>query len=120
MTPDTCRILMDIRMTPGLTSQMVVGQAEAFAAARSVTSEEKFRVSCRIVNDRRAIEIGESHPLVKQLSKGLEKKGFRWRRLGLISLQMLRSWWNTSWMQPFSYLVRARQAWRISQMSGSR
>ena len=75
MTPDTCRILMDIRMTPGLTSQMVVGQAEAFAAARSVTSEEKFRVSCRIVNDRRAIEIGESHPLVKQLSKGLEKKG---------------------------------------------
>ena len=26
----------------------------------------------------------------------------------------------TSWMQPFSYLVRARQAWRISQMSGSR
>lgn len=74
MTPDTCRILMDIRMTPGLTSQMVVGQAEAFAAARSVTSEEKFRVSCRIVNDRRAIEIGESHPLVKQLSKGLEKK----------------------------------------------
>lgn len=75
MTPDTCRILMDIRMTPELTSQMVVGQAEAFAAARSVTSEEKFRVSCRIVNDRRAIEIGESHPLVKQLSKGLEKKG---------------------------------------------
>lgn len=75
MTPDTCRILMDIRMTPGLTSQMVVGQAEAFAAARSVTSEEKFRVSCRIVNDRRAIEIGESHPLVKQLSKELEKKG---------------------------------------------
>lgn len=75
MTPDTCRILMDIRMTPGLTSQMVVGQAEAFAAARSVTSEEKFRVSCRIVNNRRAIEIGESHPLVKQLSKGLEKKG---------------------------------------------
>lgn len=75
MTPDNCRILMDIRMTPGLTSQMVVGQAEAFAAARSVTSEEKFRVSCRIVNDRRAIEIGESHPLVKQLSKGLEKKG---------------------------------------------
>lgn len=75
MTPDTCRILMDIRMTPGLTSQMVVGQAEAFAAARSVTSEEKFRISCRIVNDRRAIEIGESHPLVKQLSKGLEKKG---------------------------------------------
>ena len=65
---------MDIRMTPGLTSQMVVGQAEAFAAARSVTSEEKFRVSCRIVNDRRAIEIGESHPLVKQLSKELEKK----------------------------------------------
>lgn len=54
---------------------MVVGQAEAFAAARSVTSEEKFRVSCRIVNDRRAIEIGESHPLVKQLSKELEKKG---------------------------------------------
>lgn len=75
MTPDTCRILMDIRMTPGLTSQMVVGQAEAFAAARSVTSEEKFRVSCQIVNNRRAIEIGESHPLVKQLSKGLEKKG---------------------------------------------
>ncbi len=66
---------MDIRTTPGLTSQMVVGQAEAFAAARSVTSEEKFRISCRIVNDRRAIEIGESHPLVKQLSKGLEKKG---------------------------------------------
>ena len=82
---------------------MVVGRGRRLVAARSVTSEEeKFRVSCRIVNDRRAIEIGESHPLVKQLSKGLEKKGFRWRRLGLISLQMLRSWWNTSWMQPFS------------------
>ena len=75
MTPDACRILMDIRMTPGLTSQMVAGQAEAFAAARSVASEEKFRVSCRIANDRRAIEIGESHPLVKQLSKGLVKEG---------------------------------------------
>ena len=83
MTPDTCRILMDIRMTPGLTSQMVVGQAEAFAAARSVTSEEKFRVSCRIVNDRRAIEIGESHPLVKQLSKGLEKKGLPVETIGI-------------------------------------
>lgn len=75
MTPDACRILMDIRMTPGLTSQMVVGQAEAFAAARSVSTEEKFRVKCRVVNDRRAIEIGETHPLVKQLSKGLEKEG---------------------------------------------
>ncbi len=83
MTPDNCRILMDIRMTPGLTSQMVVSQAEAFAAARSVRTEGKFHVNCNIVNNRRAIEIEESHPLVKNVKTCLEKEGIPAEKTGI-------------------------------------
>lgn len=83
MTPDICRILMDIRMTPGLTSQMVVGQAKAFAAARTVASEETFHAVCRIRNNRRAIEILDTHPLVKQLAESLQKEKLPARKTGI-------------------------------------
>lgn len=83
MTPDSCRILMDIRMTPGLTSQMIISQAEAFAAACSVKTRSQFHIKCHAVNSRRAIEIEETHPLVKKLSFCLEKEGIPVKKTGI-------------------------------------
>lgn len=82
MTADTCRICMDIRMVPGLTTQMVLQQAELLLLEEQKTApglEADFRVQ----NDRRAIEIEKDHPMPSALRKIIRAHGYDGDEVGI-------------------------------------
>lgn len=82
MTPDECRILMDIRMVPGLTKQMVLGKAEEIAR-----TEEKYGSALKyrfeVKNDRRAIEISSHHEITKKLAHAIRKQNLPEEYIGI-------------------------------------
>lgn len=82
MTPDVCRIVMDIRMTPGLTAKMVFGAAEA-ALKNAQTADPRVSASFKALNDRRAIEISGTHPMSAGLGAILREAGYDGGELGI-------------------------------------
>ena len=74
MTPDRCRIVMDIRMVPPLKTQDVLERAnEILQKEQACTPGLDIRFTC--LNDRRAIEIDPTHPFVTALQEELSSLG---------------------------------------------
>lgn len=71
MTPDHCILLMDIRMTPGLTGEMILAEAERLARTTDAYPQVEFQIK----NHRRAIEIAFDHPMTKRLEQSIKKHG---------------------------------------------
>ena len=82
MTPDRCRAVMDIRMVPGMTREMVLGKARE-ALEKLKEKDSRFEADFTVLNDRRAIEISSSHPMVKLLGKELREAGYEEADLGI-------------------------------------
>ena len=74
MTPDRCRVVMDIRMVPGMTSEMVLDKAKK-ALLEIQNRDSRFDGDFKVLNDRRAIEISRDHLMVKALGKKLQESG---------------------------------------------
>ena len=56
MIPETCRLLMDIRVVPGLTDDMVLTQALQYFEEEQKRTGEMLQGNVQIINNRRAIE----------------------------------------------------------------
>ena len=82
MTPDQCRVVMDIRMVPGLTSEQVVAKAKE-TLAQLQKEDPRFDASFRALNDRRAIEIDAGHPMTEGLGRQIKEAGYEGALLGL-------------------------------------
>ncbi|MDD2958457.1 MAG: M20 family metallopeptidase [Lachnospiraceae bacterium] len=82
MTADECVIRMDIRMVPGLTTEMVLQ-----TAAQVLKEEQKTRDGLdgefTVLNDRRAIEISKEHPMTAELRSLLKKHGYAGNYTGI-------------------------------------
>ena len=83
MLPETCRILMDIRMVPGLTDQMVKEAAQRYSEEAQKDSGGILETHIQILNNRRAIEIGESAPLVRCMKRCMINEGVEPERTGI-------------------------------------
>ena len=82
MTPDQCRVVMDIRMVPGLTSEQVVAKAKE-TLAQLQKEDPRFDASFCALNDRRAIEIDAGHPMTEGLGRQIKEAGYEGALLGL-------------------------------------
>ena len=82
MTADECEIVMDIRMVPGLTAHMVMGQGEKLLREYSRSNIE-LKAEFEILNDRRAIEISDEHPMVSSMRKLLIERGYEGSDVGI-------------------------------------
>lgn len=82
MTPDSCRVVMDIRMTPGLTAPMVIRYAEELMKEEQ-NVDSRLSGKFTALNDRRAIEIGSCHPMTAKIRKLLKAHGYEGADLGL-------------------------------------
>lgn len=82
MTPDQCRIVMDIRMVPGLTTEKVIRRAEE-ALSCEKSADPRFSGVFTPLNNRRAIEIADTHPMTSGLRKILQEQGYGGEKLGI-------------------------------------
>lgn len=76
MTPDACRLLMDIRMVPPMTVEMVLEWVQEAASSQEKISNEKFEYFVKICNNRDAIEISEDHPLAEGFRREIRNSGY--------------------------------------------
>lgn len=82
MTADSCEAVMDIRMVPGLDTDMVLKRAEE-AADRLKKENRMFDCVFKAENNRRAIEIEEDHEKVCQLKEILGRKELNEESIGI-------------------------------------
>ncbi len=85
LTPDACTILMDIRMVPGLTADMVLLKARELleeqnrqreqAAGGEACPAAEFRADFSVLNSRRAVEIAPDHGMAACLRESLAARG---------------------------------------------
>ena len=85
MTPDACTILMDIRMVPGLTADMVLLKARELleeqnrqreqAAGGEACPAAEFKADFSVLNSRRAVEIAPDHGMAACLRESLAARG---------------------------------------------
>ena len=72
MTPDRCKIIMDIRMVPPLRAEDVLRAAET-ALEQQKAHKPDLEAGFVCLNNRRAIEIDETHPFVKNLQQEIRR-----------------------------------------------
>ena len=82
MTPDQCRIVMDIRMVPGLTADMVFACAEE-AMKHEKECDPRFEGRFTALNNRRAIEIPDTHPMTSGLREMIREHGYSGDNIGI-------------------------------------
>lgn len=82
MTADLCEAVMDIRMVPGLTTEMILAHGKAVLSA---LQQEAPQLSAEFTaqNDRRAFEISDEEPEVKTLRALLKAHGFSGENIGI-------------------------------------
>lgn len=83
MIPETCRLLMDIRVVPGLTDEMVLTQALQYFEEEQKRTGEMLQGNVQIINNRRAIETGETSPLVCSMKQSIQAEGLKTECIGI-------------------------------------
>lgn len=83
MIPERCEILMDIRITPGVSVEKVMRKAEELIAEEERKTEGLLQVEYELKNNRRAIEVGEDAPIVRRLKRCMEKEGIPPKATGI-------------------------------------
>lgn len=83
MTPDEGKMMLDIRLLPGMTSLDVFVWVQEIIERCQIQSGGKLRVDIQVKNDRRAIEIPEDHPWVKKLEWEIECEGIKAKKTGI-------------------------------------
>ena len=74
MTADSCEAVLDIRMTPGLTTEMILEKAREILEELRKEAPE-LSAEFEKLNDRRAFSIPETEPHVRRLRELLQEAG---------------------------------------------
>lgn len=75
MTPDRCRVLMDIRLVPGQNKEMVLEKSEKIAGEFAKESDGQIRVESHVQNDRPAVSTDAEDVFTRELRKSIERNG---------------------------------------------
>lgn len=82
MTADSCCIVMDIRMVPGLTAAMVIAHGE-YLVRKEREIDNAIFASFEVMNGRRAIEIEKGHEMVEGIRGLLKGMGYEGADTGI-------------------------------------
>lgn len=82
MTADLCEAVMDIRMVPGLTTEMIIARGTEMVKALKKEAPE-LSAEFHMVNNRRAFEIDGEEAHVKKLRDLLVKYGYAGEEIGI-------------------------------------
>lgn len=82
MTADNCELVMDIRMVPGLSTEMIIAHAENEVTTLRKDAPE-LCVEFDTLNNRRAFDIKEGEPHLLGLKKILRAKGYEGDDIGI-------------------------------------
>ncbi len=83
MTPDSAKIMLDIRTVPGLEVKMVLKQMETICEKLYVESGRRSGFEVDIINERRAIEISSENYWVKHFSHCMEAENKPAEEIGI-------------------------------------
>lgn len=72
MTPDEAEMTLDIRVVPGITTQMLNEWVNEIISMKKEETKGQLQVDIIIRNDRMAIEIAKEHPWVRTLDWKIE------------------------------------------------
>ena len=83
MTPDRCRILMDIRMTPELSAEAVTAEAEELIREKTAETGGRFTAALSVKNHRLAVETASEDPFAEQVRSSIRANGFEPKDIGI-------------------------------------
>ena len=82
MTADTCRAILDIRMTPPLTAEDIISQAEEILQELQQESPD-LSMEFAVLNRRRAIQLDPEGAWAESWADLLRKKGYSGDKIGI-------------------------------------
>ena len=83
MTPDRCTVLMDMRLVPGQTSEMILEKLEMAARELAEELKDQIRVESRVKNDRLAVSTEAEDVFTLELKKSIENYGVSPENIGI-------------------------------------
>ena len=83
MTPDTAELILDIRVVPGITTQMVNEWVQNIIDRYSQETDGGLKVEVQVKNDRQALETDGKNPWLRKLQWELELRELPKERLGI-------------------------------------
>ena len=83
MTPDRCTVLMDMRLVPGQTKEIIIDKLEEIAKEYAEETEGQIRVECHVKNDRIAVSTEPEDTFTKKLQKNIENNGVSPKNIGI-------------------------------------
>ena len=83
MIPETCTVLMDIRVTPGVTVQMVQEKVHQLIREEVESISGNLQVEIRLRNNRRAIEIDRNAVLTRKMEQCLSEENIAPEPVGI-------------------------------------
>ena len=83
MIPETCTLLIDVRVVPGITDEIVQAKLEEIINEEEKNASSALRAEFRFINNRRAIEIEKDAALVQKMEHCLKIEGIVPEPLGI-------------------------------------
>ena len=83
MTPDRCTVLMDMRLVPGQTKEIIIDKLEEIAKEYAEETEGQIRVEYHVKNDRIAVSTEPEDTFTKKLQKNIENNGVSPKNIGI-------------------------------------
>ncbi len=83
MMPDRCVFSMDIRFTPDITSKQIMQKLNEIIQKEMLQCNGMLSIRYSICNQRSAIEVNESHPLLNQFVETLEEEKIKPEKIGI-------------------------------------
>lgn len=83
MTPDRCTVLMDMRLVPGQTKEIIIDKLEEIEKEYAEETEGQIRVEYHVKNDRIAVSTEPEDTFTKKLQKNIENNGVSPKNIGI-------------------------------------
>ena len=83
MTPDRCRVLMDMRLVPGQTKEDVIQHLELVAEELKEKTGGQLHVEVAVKNDRMAVSTAADDAFTLELKKHIQKHGIQPANIGI-------------------------------------
>lgn len=83
MMPDRCVFSMDIRFTPDITSKQIIQKFNKIIQDEMLQCGGMLSIRYSVCNQRSAIEVNESHPLLNQFVEILEEEKIKPEKIGI-------------------------------------
>lgn len=83
MIPDSCEIIMDIRMTPELNLAKVLNELDEICEKYAKLNRQLLEIRYEVINHRSSVYTNESNQWVRQLKDLVSNQGFNAKMMGI-------------------------------------